>query len=563
MANLTIELVVQNVLKYLEVAKANVNKQLHGQEPWFIVFMSIVSVLLCQWIYAEIIDNDVSLWKRIKGNFFYVVKRLPIIRTQVKAKVSEAAQQMSAQHLYKLKPGMSYMQELPKNGKLYDSLMAEVNEYLSLDTVNWNSGKVSGTVYSGESTLTNIIAAVYHKFAWTNPLHADIFPGLRKMEAEVVRMSCNLFHGDQNSCGSVTSGGTESILLAMKTYRDWAYSKGIKKPEIVCPISAHAAFEKAAHYFRMRITHVPLDPITRQVDIYAMKKAISSRTCVLVGSTPQFPHGIMDPIEEIAKLGQSYGIPVHVDACLGGFLIPFMEEAGFPIPPCDFRVKGVTSISADTHKYGYAPKGSSVVLYSSKKWICYQYFVTPDWQGGIYATPMMAGSRSGAVVAACWATMVHIGREGYVERTRKIITAARYIEQGLRAIPHIFVFGKPLMSVIGFGSFDFDIFRLSTALVHRGWNLNSLQFPASIHICCTLPHTQPGVADQLISDIRESVHEIMRQPSAKVTGAGAMYGMAQALPDRSIVSDLASEFLHSYYDARNGFHSFMNGRSDK
>ena len=560
MLDINITVLVQKWHDVFNITKTAVNNRFVEYEPWYIIALTVVSVLLCQWIYSSLFDHDISLKKRCQKRFFSVVKQLPIIRSIVKKQLGEVKHQMSAAHLYKLKPGMTYMQELPQQGCSKNTLLAKVNEYRSLDNVNWCEGKVSGTVYCGNPLLTSIAAEVYHKFAWTNPLHADVFPGLRKMEAEVVRMCCNLFHGHpQNSCGSVSSGGTESILLACKTYRDWAYDQGIKKPELIIPISAHAAFEKAAHYFRMRLVHIPVDPYTRKANVTAMKKAITKNTCMLVGSAPQFPHGVLDPIESIAALGLKHGIPVHVDACLGGFLLPFMEEAGFPIPPCDFRAKGVTSISADTHKYGFAPKGSSVILYSSKKWINYQYFVTPDWQGGIYATPMFAGSRSGAIVAACWATLVHIGRQGYVERTGKIITTARYIEEGLRKIPHIFVFGKPEMSVVGFGSLDFDIFRLSSALVQRGWNLNSLQFPASIHICVTLNHTQPGLADTLIRDVEESVCEIMKMPLEKVSGAGAMYGMAQSLPDRSIVSELASEFLHSYYDASG--HSTANGYS--
>lgn len=334
-----------------------------------------------------------------------------------------------------------------------------------------------------------------------------------------------------------------------KTYRDWALEKrGIKKPEMLVPVSAHAAFEKGAQYFGIKLIHIPLDELTRQVDVNAMRRAISKNTCMLVGSAPQFPHGVMDPIEQIAKLGQSYGIPVHVDSCLGGFLIPFMREAGYPLAPFDFSLPGVTSICADTHKYAYAPKGTSILMYREKKWLHQQYFVSPDWQGGIYATPMFAGSRSGAVIAACWATLVHIGHDQYVANTRAIISTARYIEAGIAKMPNLFVYGRPEVSVVGFGSLDFDIYRLSSELVNRGWNLNSLQFPSSIHIAVTLPHTQPGVADKFLRDIQEGVASIMKDPKAKVSGAGAMYGMAASIPDRSMVSSIARAFIDALYD---------------
>ncbi|XP_076816982.1 sphingosine-1-phosphate lyase 1-like [Clavelina lepadiformis] len=549
MMEINLEKILAQVLMTLVSIKDKVNHLCLDLEAWEIILFTIGTLLICQWGHSVLFDHDKSIKSRLANGFFYYVKRLPVIRTVVRNKMDDVLHEVSAEKLFQLKPGMTYMQRLPEKGKNEIEILRDVNEYLSLDVVDWKKGNVSGTVYGGSEELTDIITKVYHKFAWSNPLHADVFPALRKMEAEVVKISCNLFHGDpEKSCGCVTSGGTESIMLACKTYRDWAYEKGISKPELICPISAHAAFEKAAHCFRMKLIHIPVDAVTRKADIHAMKRAITKNTCMLMGSTPQFPHGVLDPIVEIAELGKKYGIPVHVDACLGGFLLPFMKDAGYEIPPCDFAVPGVTSISADTHKYGYAPKGSSVVLYSSKKWRHYQYFVSPDWQGGIYATPMFAGSRSGAIVAACWASLVHFGREGYVNNTRNIIYTARYIENGLKTIPGIFIFGKPEMSVVAVGSLDFDIFRLSSGLVQRGWNLNSLQFPPSIHLCCTMPHTRPGVADRFITDVRECVSAIMENPTAKTTGAGAMYGMAQSLPDRSIVNEISTAFIDALYD---------------
>ncbi|PIO28197.1 hypothetical protein AB205_0051490, partial [Aquarana catesbeiana] len=388
---------------------------------------------------------------------------------------------------------------------------------------------------------------VYGEFAWSNPLHPDIFPGVRKMEAEVVRMACTLFNGGPQSCGTVTSGGTESILMACKAYRDLAFEKGIKYPEIIAPVSAHAAFDKAANYFGMKMVHIPLDKKTMKVDVKAMRRAISKNTAMLVCSAPQFPHGVIDPIEEVAKLALKYNIPFHVDACLGGFLIVFMEKAGFPLPLFDFRVKGVTSISADTHKYGYAPKGSSVILYSNKDYRHYQYFVASDWPGGLYASPSIAGSRPGGIVAACWATMMHIGEDGYIEATKKIITAARFIIKELQKVKEIVIFGNPEVSVIALGSDKFDIYRLSNSLTAKGWNLNTLQFPSSIHICLTVLHTKPGVAQLFVKDIQESVAVIMKDPGAKTTGVGAIYGMAQTIPDRSMVLEISKAFLDCLY----------------
>ncbi|XP_037777606.1 sphingosine-1-phosphate lyase-like [Penaeus monodon] len=387
--------------------------------------------------------------------------------------------------------------------------------------------------------------------AWSNPLHPDVFPGVRKMEAEVVRMCCTMFHGDASSCGVMTTGGTESIIMACKAYRDYAINvKGIKKPEMLVPVSAHAAFDKGAQLLGMRIRHVPLDPETMKVDIAAMRKMINRNTCMLAGSAPQFPHGVMDPIIEIAGLGLRYDIPVHVDACLGGFLIPFMDDAGFPLAPFDFRVEGVTSISADTHKYGYAPKGSSVIIYNEPKWRHHQFFVTPDWPGGIYATPTIGGSRSGGIVSACWAALVYHGKRGYVDYTRSIIQTTRKIEEGCRKIKGVFVYGKPEVSVVALGSNDYNIYQLSDRMGKRGWNLNALQYPPSIHIAVTVLHTHPGVAERFIKDIDELSKEILENPPKDAGGSAALYGMAQSIPDRSLVGEMAWCYLDAVYSTK-------------
>merc|ERR1719244_2275242 len=388
---------------------------------------------------------------------------------------------------------------------------------------------------------------VYGLAAWTNPLHSDAFPGLRKMEAEVVRIACDLFNGSSDSCGCVTTGGTESIILACKAYRDKGREDGIEIGEMLVPVTAHAAFDKAAELLGMRIRHVPVDEVTKRVKVDTMRRMISSNTVMLVGSAPQFPHGSMDDIQDIAALGVRKGIPVHVDACLGGFLIAFMEEAGFPLQPFDFRVPGVTSISADTHKYGFAPKGSSVILYSDKKYRDYQWLCFPDWPGGIYATPTIGGSRAGGIIAACWAAMLFFGKEGYVQTTKEIINTTRKITEALQKIPGIQIVGVPDVSVIAFDSKDFNIYGLSDGMKKRGWALNALQFPSCVHLCVTRPHTLPGVAEKFIRDVTEITAEIMKDPSASDAGSAAMYGMAASIPDRSIVEDLTGVYLNALY----------------
>uniref|UniRef100_A0A672L9C8 sphinganine-1-phosphate aldolase n=1 Tax=Sinocyclocheilus grahami TaxID=75366 RepID=A0A672L9C8_SINGR len=512
-----LEVYKEMVLLYVEEARRFVNSQCAGLEPWQIIATTLLSTLGAVWLKGFLFQPESKCYSL---SFFFVCF---------------------------LTLCMSYTKLLPAQGLTHKQLFDKIREYETLSEVDWAKGKVSGAVYWGDEKLTDLLVKVYGEFAWSNPLHPDLFPGVRKMEAEVVRMTCALFNGGPDSCGTVTSGGTESILMACKAYRDMAHERGIKHPEIIAPVSVHAAFDKAAHYFGMKLIHIPLDKKTMKVDVKAMRRAISRNTAMLVCSAPHFPHGIMDPVIEVAKLAVKYNIPFHVDACLGGFLIVFMEKAGFKLDPFDFRVKGVTSISADTHKYGYAPKGSSVVLYSDKKFRHYQYFVAPNWQGGIYASPSMAGSRPGGIIAACWATMMHMGEKGYVEATKKVVETARKIKAGIRQIDGVFVFGDPEVSVVALGSDVFDIFRLSNALTSKGWNLNTLQFPSSIHICVTMLHTQPGVAEQFISDVKREVAIIMKNPKEKTTGMGAIYGMAQSIPDRSMVAEVSQGFLDCLY----------------
>ncbi|KAG7333986.1 hypothetical protein KOW79_002393 [Hemibagrus wyckioides] len=540
-----LEVYKEMLLLYCEEIQHYINSMCAGLEPWQIIASTLVSTLAAVWLKDFLFQKE-SLLSRTKKQCFRLIRKIPFVGASIQNQLNKALDDMSMS-LCTLKEGMSYMKCLPTQGLTQKQVLDSIRQYQSLNEVQWSKGKVSGAVYWGDEKLTDLLVKVYGEFAWSNPLHPDIFPGVRKMEAEVVRMTCTLFNGGPESCGTVTSGGTESILMACKAYRDLAYERGIKYPEILAPVSAHAAFDKAAHYFGMKLIHIPLDKKTMKVDVKAMKRAISKNTAMLVCSAPQFPHGIIDPIVEVGKLAEKYNIPFHVDACLGGFLIVFMEKAGFKLEPFDFRVKSVTSISADTHKYGYAPKGSSVVIYREKKYRHYQYFVAPDWQGGIYASPSIAGSRPGGIIAACWATMMHMGESGYVEATKKVVQTARTIAAGVHKVEGLFVFGKPEVSVVALGSNVFDIFRLSNALTSKGWNLNTLQFPSSIHICVTMLHTQPGVAEQFIKDVKEEVAKIMKNPKEKTTGMGAVYGMAQTIPDRSMVTEVSCGFLDCLY----------------
>ncbi|XP_043282236.1 sphingosine-1-phosphate lyase [Venturia canescens] len=526
--------------------KGVVNNVFKEKEPWQIVTITTTTVLGAVWVWNFVFQEE-SVYERGKRQVFKLVKMIPSVKKRLETELVAMNKSLEEDLLQRLKRD-SFVTKLPEKGLTPEQVLDKVKKYTELGSYDWKGGKVSGTVYTDNEQLMNLIADVYGIASYTNPLHPDVFPGVCKMEAEVVRICCRLFHGDDNTCGTMTTGGTESILLACKTWRDYARDvKGVKHPEMVIPITAHTAFDKAAKYLKIRIRTIPVNPHSYTVSIEAMKKAINGNTIMLVGSTPNFPYGTMDNIEAISALGVKYDIPVHVDACLGGFLICFMPDAGYSVAPFDFSLPGVKSISADTHKYGYAPKGSSIVLYKDKKYRHYQYTITTDWVGGIYASPTVNGSRAGGVIATCWSSMMYFGFNGYVEATRSIIQTTRYVESELGKMDGLFIFGTPATSVIALGSKKFHIYRLSTGLSSRGWSLNPLQFPCGIHLCVTKVHTQPGVAEQFLADVREVLVEIAKNPNDELEGMLAMYGTSQAIPDRSIVGDFGKMFLDSVY----------------
>ncbi|GBD09568.1 putative sphingosine-1-phosphate lyase [Candidatus Thermoflexus japonica] len=438
---------------------------------------------------------------------------------------------------------------LPPEGESPDRVFQLLRTLAAREEARWRKGYASGAVYHGGDAHIAFLNRVYALFSQANPLHPDLWPSVARFEAEIVAMTARMLGADQADeeiVGTVTSCGTESILLAMKAYRDWAREiRGIDRPEIVLPVTAHAAFEKAAHLFGLRLVYVPVDEGYR-ADVQAMARAVTRRTIVLVASAPSFPHGIIDPVPEIARLAQAHGIGCHVDACLGGFVLPWAERLGYPVPPFDFRVRGVTSISVDPHKYGYAPKGISVILYRGRQLRRFQYFAATDWPGGLYATPTLLGSRPGGLIAAAWAAMVTMGEQGYLEATRAILEAAARIRDGIRQIPELEILGDPLW-VIAFTSKTIDIYRVLEQMGRRGWSLNALQHPPAVHLAVTLRHTQPGVAERFLQDLRESVAWVREHPEERGELA-PVYGMAATLPFRGVVRDLLYRYLDLLYE---------------
>ena len=437
---------------------------------------------------------------------------------------------------------------LPETGESREVILGAMERLKAVEQERWKQGLVSGTVYYRDQEHIDFLNRVYALNSSSNPLHPDIWPSTTKFEAEIVAMTAGLLGADRTQdeiVGTVTSGGTESLLLAMKTYRDWGRdTKGITAPEIVAPTTAHVAFDKAADLFGLRLVRVPVGPDFR-ADVAAMTAAITPNTVALVGSAPPYPHGLVDPIEELSEVARERGLGFHTDACMGGFILPFAEKLGYPVPSFDFRLPGVTSVSADTHKYGYAAKGTSVLLYRGADLRRYQYFAATDWPGGIYFSPTLAGSRPGGLSAACWAALVSIGEAGYLAAAKRILETAAAIKAALRAIPALEVIGDPLF-LIAFRAHGFSIYQLVQAMAERGWRLDGLLGPPAAHFCVTLAHTQPGVAERFSQDLRAAVEYVRQHPDAS-EGLGPLYGLGASVEMREVAQGMLFWCLDMLY----------------
>jgi sphinganine-1-phosphate aldolase len=491
--------------------------------------------------------------ERLNPGVAAAAERLALAVPAVRRRLDREYEQLLARVEGSLKPyrgEVAGFPRLPERGLGAEKVLASVEDLAGRERARWRDGLASGAVYHGGDDHVAFLNRVYAAASQVNPLHADLWPSGAKFEAEIVAMTAALLGGDDPArqvVGTVTSGGTESILLAMKAYRDRARARArrrVTRPEVVAPATAHVAFDKAAQYFGIGLVRVPVGADLR-ADVAAMRRAVTRHTVALVGSAPTFPHGVVDPIEELAAVAAERGIGFHTDACLGGFVLPWARRLGYDVPAFDFSVPGVTSMSADTHKFGYAAKGTSVVLYRGAELRSHQYFTATDWPGGLYFSPTLAGSRPGGLSAACWAAMVATGEDGYLEATRRVLATGAAIRDGIAAIPRLEVLGDPLW-VVAFGSDSLDIYRVLERMTARGWSLNGLHRPPAVHLCVTLRHTEPGVADRFLADLRASVAEVESRP-AGTRGMAPVYGLAATLPFRGVVRDLLKRYIDLLY----------------
>lgn len=447
--------------------------------------------------------------------------------------------------LYPYRDRYPTQRQIPELGLPHSELLAMVAEIAAREDAPARTGRISGSLYHGGEDHFAFLAEVYRPFSHMNALQRDMYPSATKFEGEIISMALGLLNADATQgeddapCGVVTFGGSESLFEVLLVYRERGRERGIAEPEVVVPVTAHVGLDKAAHYLGVKLVHVPVDD-DFAVDVDALAEAIGPNTVALVGSAGTYPHGVIDPIEALSELALEHDVGLHVDGCLGGFILPWAERLGRDVPAWDFRLAGVTSISADTHKYGYAPKGTGVLLYRNPELRRKQYFVYTDWPGGVYASPGIAGSRSVGLLAATWAALVSLGERGYLELAEPILDTAAKLGAAVEAIPELRTFGRsPFM--VAFGSDELDVWHVKDALQDRGWRLNGCQRPAGMHFCVTRPNTEPGVAEAFAEDLGGAV-DYAKDPPDSPPRSGALYGAGGA-------GGASGDLLSGYLDA--------------
>lgn len=388
----------------------------------------------------------------------------------------------------------------PVEGRPVDDVLAEVRAGRGSDA-DWRGGRTFSLVYNpADPELERLQEAVAQEYLHENYLNPFAFPSLLRMEQQVVAMAADLF-GAPTAGGKLTSGGTESIFLAVQVAREHArQARGIAEPQLVTASTAHPAFAKAAHYLDIEQVVVPVGADGR-LDPDAVTAVLCDRTALIVASAPCYPYGVIDPVPELAALAAERGVLCHVDGCLGGWMLPFWSRLGEPVPPWDLSVPGVTSLSADIHKYGWSFKGVSVLLHSDPEMVRHQYFLYDAWPGGIYGSATTAGTRPGAPIAAAWATISHLGEEGYLRLAGQVRDATRRFRAGIEAIEGLHITGNPVMGVMEISSEEHDLSAVNDVMDDRGWHLDRQQ--GGLHLMLSPVHLD--VVDQFLADLADAV----------------------------------------------------------
>ncbi len=444
--------------------------------------------------------------------------------------------------------------KLPEKGMDEEEVLKEIAYMSEQENKKWLGGQCSGTMYHGGMEHYAFLNKIFNMFSSINLMQRDLCPSGTKFEAEVLAMVGKMLHSDEVSkvnrfdeeAGAITSGGTESIYNAMFVYREWGrQEKGITAPEVVAPMTIHPAHLKAAHYLGMKVVRVPVNA-DFEADVEAMRAAITPNTVALAGSAGSYPHGVVDPISKLSDLALEHKLGLHVDGCLGGFILPWIEKLGYAVPVFDFRLPGVTSISCDTHKYGYSLKGTSTVNFRNKDLRRYMFFAQEDWPGGVYASPTVQGSRSAGLSAAMWAAMVCMGEAGYLKAAKAIMDTSDKMRAGIARIPEMRIMGKSTF-LISLTSDVVNPYFVNDYLYVKGWRMNGCQNPLGFHFCITLPQTQPGIAERFVKDLSDGVN-FAKDPPYEVPKTGFLYGMGATSDGREMLRLGLKGYVEASYD---------------
>jgi len=447
----------------------------------------------------------------------------------------------------------------PEKGTAREEVLDALRTMAVEEDAWWESGQCSGTMYCGDHGHYAFLNEAFGLFSHVNALQRDMCPSATKFEAEIIAMTLDLLHAEAAAgsapAGLVTTGGTGSIAHSMLAYREYARSqRQVTAPNVIKPETAHPAFDKACHLFGIDLQVAPVDPSTTLVDVDWVESHIDDSTIAIIGSACNYGYGTVDPIADLSEIALSRGVGLHVDACLGGFILPFAEELGYEPGIFDYRLPGVSSISIDTHKYGYALKGTSVLTFSDKALRNSQYFFLTGWSGGKYCSPGIEGSRSGGLLAATWASMVSLGRDGYRKYAKDILQTAGVMTSAVRSHPELRILGRPTF-LFSFTSDVFDVYHVNDFMRTRGWRFNGQQYPNALHMAVTRPQTQPGVAERFAADLDDAVDYANAHVEDK-PASGAIYGgIAGGLTDeadvfiKAVMADMMDGFQQVPEDA--------------
>lgn len=404
--------------------------------------------------------------------------------------------------------------KMPAQGRQWDDVKADLLGRGSND-VNWREGKTAVYVFNAGEEISQIQKEAYSAYMSENGLGPVAFPSLAKMEADVISMALDLLHGPEGATGAMTSGGTDSITMAMKTARDYARANGraLESANLVLPQSAHLAFDKASQLMDVEVRRIALKTDgSYEADVEAMEAACDANTIMMVGSAPNFPHGIIDPIEDLASAAERKDVWLHVDACVGGYFAPFARMNGVPVPPFDFEVPAVRSMSADLHKYGYAAKGASTVLFRSQELYEHMPFDFACWSGAPMKTPTLAGTRPGGAISAAWAIMNFLGVDGYQRLQGEVCATREKVEKGVKALGFE-ILGNPVLGLIAFRHPEHNAFAIYGEMYRKGWITSATKEPPSLHLMLSPQHSK--FIDAYLQDLAESVQSVVEGETEK------------------------------------------------